>query len=471
MYTVGAVPGLPTRARGAVVLSILAALVLFSEFDRNVLHVANTQWFRTFERDMESHVVGRLVKSRTAGVFSAGGLTGLGAATWIPATYEEEPYEYQYTAYLTGLRFGSYTPYLSQPGGQALLLGLLDRLLPWSSRSKLTFFRTITALLSAVVLSLIVFWFSTEVGLLAGGLVLASMAMSSWLVVFGRNLWWSLWAFYLPMVAVMFFLRVPHRSLGASVWPLAVLVFLSLLAKCFINGFEYITTTIFMITAPVVYYATLHAIGARRLLKQLAAVFVSSLLAVLVTTVGLCVQIASVKGSARDGVAHLTENLYKRTYAAPRSFPKAYRRSLRADPTDVVRAYLGGTFFDPRMNLSAGLSRRSPGLFRYTQLFSGFAVASVVLLALVVIRGPGPERRMSLALIAATGAAVVAPLSWFLIFKAHSHAHLHMNFIVWQMPFTFFGAAMCAAALDRLTAGCHRRFANLRSTDVSGAPS
>ena len=46
----------------------------------------------------------------------------------------------------------------------------------------------------------------------------------------------------------------------------------------------------------------------------------------------------------------------------------------------------------------------------------------------------------------ATWFSFLAPLSWFVIFKAHSHCHTHMNFLVWQMPFTILGVALCGVA-------------------------
>jgi hypothetical protein len=35
--------------------------------------------------------------------------------------------------------------------------------------------------------------------------------------------------------------------------------------------------------------------------------------------------------------------------------------------------------------------------------------------------------------------SILAPLSWFTIFKSHSFIHTHMNFIVWYMPFMLLG--------------------------------
>ena len=66
--------------------------------------------------------MGRMVKSRQDGPFSAGGLNGWGTAKkpdadWIPPT-ERTP---QYTAYLHNLTFENFSTYKSQPGGQGMI--------------------------------------------------------------------------------------------------------------------------------------------------------------------------------------------------------------------------------------------------------------------------------------------------------------------------------------------------------------
>jgi hypothetical protein len=50
---------------------------------------------------------------------------------------------------------------------------------------------------------------------------------------------------------------------------------------------------------------------------------------------------------------------------------------------------------------------------------------------------------VAFALLAATWFSLLAPLSWFVLFKAHSYIHTQINFILWQMPFTIFGFAFC----------------------------
>jgi hypothetical protein len=80
-------------------------------------------------------------------------------------------------------------------------------------------------------------------------------------------------------------------------------------------------------------------------------------------------------------------------------------------------------------------------------LLAGFAVASVLLYRMD--RRNAPERRTSAALLAATWFSLLAPLSWFVLFKAHSFIHTHMDAIVWHMPFVLLGFAVVGRLAGR----------------------
>ena len=199
-----------------------------------------------------------MVKSRQDGIFSAGGLNGWGTAKstdaeWIPSTALGP----QYTAYLYKLSFEKFSTYNSQPGGQGMIFSLLDRLIPLSPESKLRLFYVLTALLSAGALTFIVSWFYEEFGGWVAIFVIVSAVLSQWLTVFGKNLWWSLWAFYLPMIVVLYYLKRRRVPENRQFIRFGILIFIAVSIKCFINGYEYITTTLVMMMVPFVYYVIL----------------------------------------------------------------------------------------------------------------------------------------------------------------------------------------------------------------------
>ena len=77
-------------------------------------------------------------------------------------------------------------------------------------------------------------------------------------------------------------------------------------------------------------------------------------------------------------------------------------------------------------------------------------MASIFVFFLKGVNISAQQRKRNLALITTLWVSILAPLSWYVIFKGHSYIHTHMNHILWQMPFTFFGFAVCGVAIKSL---------------------
>ena len=428
----------------------ISVLLLFFGFFSNLWHVAEQQWFDTHQRDTESLIVGRMVKSRQDGIFSAGGLTGAGITTNIQQQWiSSNQIEAQYAAYLNKHSFDEYSQYMSQPGGQGILFSLFDRLIPLSSQIKLWAFYVLTALLSAIALTAIIGWFYEEFGWWVAIFVAGSAVLSQWLTVFGRNLWWSLWAFYLPMIAVMYYLKRHRVPANRQFIRFGTLIFIAVFVKCFINGFEYITTTLIMMMVPCIYYAILGKWSRHQCMKWTLAAVYGSGVAIFLSLTLLCFQIGSVKGSFPDGVGHVLYSLGKRTHGNAQSFPDVYAASLEASTIGVLITYVKGVFFDLNNYLSHTNSFVSNFLLkvRYAYLIVLFIVMSALLFLRSNKKIMAKRQQRHIALIFTTWFSILAPLSWYVIFKAHSFIHTHMSFVLWQMPFTFFGFAVFGAAV------------------------
>jgi hypothetical protein len=456
------------RAVKTLLLCSLSVFLLFLGFYKDSWHVANKSWFENYERDMESFIIGRMVKSGQDGILSSGGLTGqvslddrviyfddpgdrsiqnpANASGDETSSYQEN----QYLAYFNHLPFTSYTAYKSQIGGQGILFSILDRLTTFSPQKKFRLFQALTAMLSALTLTAIVLWFYLEFGLTVALFVLASAVSSQWLVAFGRNLWWSLWSFYVPVVLMMYQLGYKRQATDIKPVTLGVTVFFTVFIKCVFTGYEYITTTLIMMVVPLVYYAILQRWNYRKFLTDLFTAAFSSCLAILLTFIILCFQVAAVKGSFRDGVNHIVYAFVARTHANSRDFSAEYSAGLQASTTQVVITYLKGTFFDVRNYLSLSTFWAHLIKFNYLRLVLLFIITSGLLYLSTKKYVKEEDKRKRFALIAATWFSILGPFSWFVIFKAHSYSHTHMNLIVWQMPFTLFGFAVCGLAVKSL---------------------
>jgi hypothetical protein len=447
--------------RGAGLMKLLFFCVfsftlLSLNFYTNFLGSAEQNWFKSFDRDSERVIMGRLIKSRQDGIFSFGGLYVFGVTN---ATVSKDPFYFfndkfdNYDAYINNFKVEHFSPpYYSQICGQGILLSVLDKIIPYSPAIKLRLFHGLASLLTALILTAIIAWFSVEFGFFAGLTVLIFALLSQWLTVFGKSLWWFTWAFYLPMAMVMLYFRyTPKKRLGRYL-TLGSIVFFSILIKTVFNGYEYITTTLIMMMVPFVYYNIFNKVSFAVFLHGLIKIAISAGLAIAVSLCILSFQIASVSGNFLDGVHHVIYSLEKRTHANSANpnhqFAASNIEGLKAPALSVILNYLHGGFCGIDSNVFNLKSSEPHARYylSYARLILLFAVMTLVLY-LSDQRCASRLHERTLALILASWFSILAPLSWIIIFKAHSYSHLHLNMIIWQMPFTFFGAAITGLAI------------------------
>lgn len=422
------------RRCAACLLAAFSVLVLTAGFIVNLWNVVDSNVFAAFQRDSESTLIGRLVLSRQNGIFSFGGLTGRGGSPGWGGI------DYQFKAYTRGLTFTSYTPYVSQIGGQAMLFGVMDAVLPVSPSLRLRLYQLLTSTLAAIALTAFVLWFYSVFGKLVALSVLGSTVFAQWLVPFGRSLWWSIWAFFVPVIVVGVYVMRSRRPRGIRYLTLGVLAGASLLVKCFINGYEYITPTLVMMILPLIYHMVVEKAGVRSLVKATAVALLGASIGIVISLAILAFQIGSLGGGIPAAVMEIRTSLLKRTYGNPSELDPAFTPSLEAGLPYVLGRYLQGIFFDPGAYASSALHIIRPTSIpiRYDGLILALVAASCLVLWRTRKLPPGEIRQTRIALIVVASCSIVAPMSWFVIFKAHAAAHFHIDFIVWQMPFTLF---------------------------------
>jgi hypothetical protein len=424
-------------------------------FKANKLHVADQQWFDNFQVDIDALIVGRMVKSHRDGILSSGGLAGWALPAGVGKVDEAALPPFQYQVYNQGVPFDGYEIYKSHIGGQGMLFSILNNLLyHLPAAERLNIFHALNSLLSAFAITLIVLWFYREFGLVVGLCVLASAVFSQWLLVFGRLLWWSFWVFYLPMIVLLYYLKRNMPASKKQYMKFTLIVLLSVLIKCLFAGYEYMTTALIMMVVPFIYFAVKYNIGPAGYIKGLSAAVAGSAIAILLTFTVLCFQISAVEGSFVNGVNHIIYSYEKRTYADPADMPADYQATVEASRIGLVYNYMNGIFFDANNYITTSNAFLSNYLFKIKYIYLIFLFFALsVFLRFHERKHPSlPERRHRLALVLATWFSFSAPLSWYIVFKAHSYAHQHLNCVLWQMPFTFFGFAILGAAVNSVMA-------------------
>ncbi|HIE30409.1 TPA: hypothetical protein EYP66_24375 [Candidatus Poribacteria bacterium] len=425
------------KTYSSIFLFLFSTLLLGLGFYNNRWKAANQDWFAQHQLDTESLVIGRMVKSRRDGIFSSGGLPG----QVLGGQIQEDVIKSQYEAYYKNWDFETFSPYYSQIGFQGITLSLLDKITPFSSEKNIKALKWFNSMLFALTLSIIIVWFYLEFGLISSVTVLLTTLFSQWVTVFGRNLWWVMWAFYLPFIASLFILILKKKSYLAI-----ILTFITVFIKCLYNGYEYITTTILMMLTPYIYYSIIERWQLKLVVKKVSIIVTTAIVTVLSSTIILAYQISAVTGSFKKGLHHIfIYSVGKRTHGDATNYPQVYADSLNAGTLEVIDKYLKGIIFDFNnfFNTSYGFSR-----INYLTVIVLFAVFSCLIYLSkhypekVPFRKICQNRRKLSALAVSTWFSFLAPLSWFVIFKGHSYIHTHMNYITWHMPFTLLGFAL-----------------------------
>lgn len=420
---------------------LFSTVLLCLGFYGNFWDVVDDDEFNKFNKGNESLVVGRLAYSENEGIFSKAGLTG----RYSNPTKDKGIDEYQYEIYNENLKPHSSTfgNYKSQSGGQAITFSILDKISPLQNRQNLKIFEMLTAVLTALVFSLFLLWCRKRYGIFAAFIALFLLLVSQWPTLFGRNLWWVLWSFYIPFLTLLWLFEKETKSNQKRLRHIriAIICFITVLIKCFFTGFEYMTTVLIMLSVPLVFYAILYKWNVKFLFQRFLSLVLGALSATLVSMVILIIQISTTTGSTSSGFKHLILSFTKRTSGTQSvETPIEYQDSLNSNLSEVLQKYWNGSAIN--LNEWSLLGWENLWDIEFGELlliFLFFSALAFVAKNLSPTTYKNGEKNK--ALIITTWFSIIAPLSWFVIFKGHSYIHTHMNFIVWYMPFCLFGYA------------------------------
>jgi hypothetical protein len=430
-----------------ILLFLFSAILLFLGFDRNFLRLVPAEAFANFDKGSESLVIGRLVWTQQRGFFADGALLGTGDAP-TPIIGDAE-FDHQYKTYLADGEFETYMLYKSQSGGQAWFFSLLDTFSPFSASTNLRLFRIFTALLTALTLAALILWFDSQFGLVTALTVLLTSLLSQWLTLYGRNLFYSVWDYFLPMVVTLYLLDRESRGRVLSETRFYLTVGLLLFLKGFLSGYDFLLTPMGMAATALVYYALKDKWPLWQFTRRLLWTGLACALGIVGSFLVLAAQIGSVTGRFSDGLLHIVNTMGRRTFGTPLDPTQSefFAAGQHASLTEVIQNIARKTA------IVAGI--------RFTDVFLLFAVVTVIVLLVLFLRRTPPhpspnsgnlERAseglgQARALLITTWVSFASPLAWLVIFKAHAYYHPFTSAIIWHMPTMFFGYALCGLLL------------------------
>lgn len=413
----------------------LSVGLMTAGFYANTWKAAPDYQFSDFTAGSESLIIGRLVKSRTDGYFSDGAFPGRGDYS-VRAPYEVRT-RHQYQTYFDSGTFHTFYPYKSQLAFQSWLFSNLDSIFNVSNYQKLEIFRFLTALMTAIVLSGFVAWIFEEFGLFTASTVFFCIVSSIWITLFARNIWWMTGVFYLPVISILFLLRQCETQHHYSHLNAIALAYVSLFTKCLFTGFEYITTTLIMMVSPLMYYTAKCQWTRQDCLHRIGVISLACTAAVLSYLGILLHQLSKTEGGYDRAVHYIYSRIVKRTYYFDTSefFHPGHASSL----WNVLNDYAHSTLMSIEWAAEDLLPFSSSFSLQAWQLVTILAVVTLAAHSILKKQGSDEERQIKcFALLATAWFSLLAPLSWLIIFKSHSAEHLHMNHIIWHMPFALF---------------------------------
>lgn len=303
--------------------------------------------------------------------------------------------------------------YPAQYGIQGIILSSLYEPLG----GKLSRLHLLNSILLALVITALCFLFARVFSIQFSIIFLLSIVFSPWVVPFAKNLYWVAFTWFLPALFAAWYFLSANRSKKILY---SLLLYLAFTFKC-LAGYEYISTIILFAAAPFFYHAIATHDPQYRW-RNVKGFFIVCLIGVAGFLTALLLHATMRGDTIWAGLKHIYEwDVLRRTYGDPDLFKyhPLVVESLKASTFDVLNIYFS--------EWSTPLLKHLPG--------TAFVPLVVVTIGVLGYRMMGPtsfRNRNDLALFITF---FLPPLSWFVLAKAHSYIHFHMNFVLWYFGF------------------------------------
>lgn len=468
---------LPNKALATAAVALAIFLLSTLSFGGNYFHAANPDWFRQHQLDSEQLVLDGLLRGETV----QGRLPVLLGRYSRPGTVNQ--LAQSYALYDQKNRKGVFGEYHSQ-------YGLQVKLFRWMADRGFSIWNLHWVVAGAMGLCLSAAYLLLRANGFSG-LAAASfpvcLALSPWVIVFVRNLYWVEFTWFLPaLVTAGWATALPASDRDNGIRPLhawlfGAALFLAALIK-FLCGYEYITTIYFAAVLSFVGLSFRKRVSWRLMVKRCIAITVVFALS-FAAAMGLHVR--QLEALGRPGLDTILITAFKRTSSSRaeqvaaracddvdnpennKACVSMYAQSLDSSPYSVAFRYLFVPDFLPWIHgqdnrpaehddqgrsallTAAGevkslrfgsaihtLASASPAAV-FEALFKALSKRTLgalnhygfllfLAVYVVVFRASPAALVYLLALIAGSA-------SWFLAAKAHSYIHTHMNYVLWYL--------------------------------------
>lgn len=390
----------------------------------------------------DGYIMGKMAYAEQHGLFNNIGLL-LQVTSPRPASemtkkqqqrYRRNRSMYSKQAFFKDTKIINFNIYLSKVSLQVFFYSVLNEVFNPDPQALLNYIFFQKALLFSLVLSLIIVWIYKTINIYAALLMLFSFTFSPIITLMGGSLYFTPFTFFLILLVPCILLHLDYRGKIKFSTKHYLIVAGVFFFNMLFQSFEFISTKGLMAVTPFVFYGLLKGDYKEMVSRTFkAGIFYG--IAIIFGLGALLLQIKTVEGSWAAAIEHVKYSYSKRASGeleTDRKMSTRLQESTEASRTEILQTY----FNEDALYWEKGTS--SIGL-KYKYIFYFYLFSSLLLLFFQRKIPTPANKNMMYALIFGTLFAMLAPLSWHIIFRGHSYIHVHFNTLLWFMPFMIFG--------------------------------
>ena len=226
--------------------------------------------------------------------------------------------------------------------------------------------------------------------------------LSPWTASIARNLYWVPFTWFLPSILAMLIYKTKNLFVISF---LLILISVCFLVKA-LCGYEFLSFIVLLSITPLGYLFFTQSYNRKRIVLLMIFIILFELIGFIIA---LCIHAECRSGSISSGLISIWElDVKRRTFGEAEVFNAIYSDSLNSTITQVLWKYLG---FAPYFSLILLASFLLVWAYRKTRKH---LIKNIALMAFLQL---------------------LPPVSWYVLAKAHSYIHTHINFVLMDFGF------------------------------------
>ncbi|MDF2946602.1 MAG: hypothetical protein K0S51_1281 [Bacillales bacterium] len=258
----------------------------------------------------------------------------------------------------------------------------------------------------AATLSLFLQSIKREFGKITFFVTLIGIITSPWLILFSLNLYWVIFLSFLPFVITWRY----YNEIKFRYYCFFIVFLFFIKSLC---GYEYITNISLSCLIPIIYYELNKETHFKEILKKCAITFVSTIFGFILALGLHLVQGYNHFGSLQEAIKVISQR------GTARSFGDTLGKEI--------------SFFNDFITLLKYF--KLPASFTAVSQFTLFVVFMLIIIYFFINKSKFVKESKLVNLVIVCFISLIATFSWVVIAQGHMRYHLHINSIIFYIPF------------------------------------